>query len=139
MAKDRTRSIDALNALARTNGLGIDARKKLTPVQIEETSKWCEREEELSLRLARSEAARRVKHSLALGEQLKSNEPTLDELVKVSEAAPLLEEKGFRAVTAAKYLVAWSHEGRVRGQAAFACLAGVNPIPRPRETPRGTG
>ena len=129
MTKDRTRSVNALNALVRTNDLGIDARRKLTPVQIEETSRWREREEELALRIARAEAVRLAKHIMALGEQLKSNEQKLDELVKVSEAAPLLEEKGFRAVTAAKCLVAWSHEGRVRSEAAFACLAGVNPIP----------
>jgi transposase len=49
--------------------------------------------------------------------------------VKVSEAAPLLDEKGFRATSAAKCLAAWSHEGRVRNEAAFASLAGVNPIP----------
>lgn len=53
-----------------------------------------------------------------LGEQLKSNEQKLDELVKVSEAAPLLEEKGFQVVAAAKCLVAWSHEGWVRSEAA---------------------
>lgn len=129
MSKDRTRSINALNALARTNDLGIDARRKLTPVQIEDISKWREREEELASSIARAEAVRLAKHILDLGEQLTSNEQKLDELVKVSEAAPLLEEKGFRAVTAAKCLVAWSHEGRVRSEAAFACLAGVNPIP----------
>ncbi|MGB9036711.1 MAG: IS110 family transposase [Paeniglutamicibacter sp.] len=129
MSNDRTRSINALNALVRSNDLGIDARRKLTPVQIEETSRWREREEELALGIARAEAVRLAKHVLDLEEQLKSNEQKLDELVKVSEAAPLLEEKGFRAVTAAKCLVAWSHEGRVRSEAAFACLAGVNPIP----------
>lgn len=129
MAKDRTRSVNALNALVRTNDLGIDARRKLTPPQIEEVSRWREREEELALSIARAEAVRLAKHILDLDEQLKSNEQKLDELVKVSEAAPLLEEKGFRAVTAAKCLVAWSHEGRVRSEAAFACLAGVNPIP----------
>ena len=37
----------------------------------------------------------------------------------------------FRAVSAAKCLVACSHEGRVRSEAAFACLAGVNPAPAP--------
>ena len=79
--------------------------------------------------IARAEAVRLAKHVLDLEEQLKSNEQKLDELVKVSEAAPLLDEKGFRAVTAAKCVVAWSHEGRVRSEAAFACLAGVNPIP----------
>lgn len=129
MTKDRTRSVNALNALARSNDLGIDARRKLTPVQVEEISRWREREEELASGIARAEAVRLAKHVLDLDGQLKSNEQKLDELVKVSEAAPLLEEKGFRAVTAAKCLVAWSHEGRVRSEAAFACLAGVNPIP----------
>jgi len=129
ISKDRTRSINALNALARSNGLGIDARNKLTAAQIEEISRWREREEELALSIARAEAIRLAKNILNLEQQLKSNEKQLGELVKVSEAAPLLEEKGFKAVTAAKCLVAWSHEGRVRSEAAFACLAGVNPIP----------
>lgn len=129
MSKGRTRSINALNALARSNDLGVDARRKLTSAQIKEISLWREREEELALGIARAEAIRLAKHILDLGEQLKSNEQKLDELVKVSEAAPLLEEQGFQAVTAAKCLVAWSHEGRVRSEAAFACLAGVNPIP----------
>ena len=129
MAKDKTRSINALNALVRSNDLGIDARKKLTPAQVEEISRWREREEELALSIGRAEAVRLAKHILNLVEALNANEQKLDELVKVSEAAPLLEEKGFQAVTAAKCLVAWSHEGRVRSEAAFACLAGVNPIP----------
>lgn len=83
----------------------------------------------MALGIARSEAVRLAKHVLDLVEQLQANEQKLDELVKVSEAAPLLEVKGFRAVIAAKCLVAWSHEGRIRDEAAFACLAGVNPIP----------
>jgi transposase len=81
------------------------------------------------LGISRAEAVRLAKHILGLDEQLKTNEKQLDELVTVSEAAPLLEETGFQAVTAAKCLVAWSHEGRVRSEASFACLAGVNPIP----------
>lgn len=129
MSKDSTRSINALNALVRGNDLGINARRKLTPVQVEEISRWREREEELALGIARAEAVRLAKHVLDLGEQLKSNEQKLDELVKVREAAPILEEKGFQAVTATKCLMAWSHEGRVRSEAAFSCLAGVNPIP----------
>lgn len=32
-------------------------------------------------------------------------------------------------MTAAIALTAWSYPGRVRSEAAFACLAGVNPIP----------
>lgn len=58
-----------------------------------------------------------------------ANEKRLDELIKVSGAAPLLKEKGFGAISAAKCLTAWSREGRVRDEAAFASLAGVNPIP----------
>ncbi|MGP5600791.1 IS110 family transposase, partial [Glutamicibacter arilaitensis] len=123
MAKDRTRSVNALNAMVRSNGLGIDARKKLTGGQIAEVSRWREREEELSMRIARSEAVRLAKHILDLDQQLAANEQQLDELVRVSEAAPLLDETGFKAITVAKCFVAWSHEGRVRNEAAFACLA----------------
>lgn len=129
MSKDRTRSINALNALVRSNELGIDARKKLTADQVGEICRWREREEELSLSIARFEAVRLAKHILDLDKHLEANEKSLDELVKVSEAAPLLQEMGFRAIAAAKCFVAWSHEGRVRDEAAFASLAGVNPIP----------
>ena len=118
-----------LNALVRSNNLGIDARRKLTGIQIAEIRRWREREEELSLRIARSEPVRLAKHILDLDQQLMANEQQLDELVKASEPAPLLHETGFKAITAAKCFVAWSHEGRVRDEAAFACLAGVNPIP----------
>jgi transposase len=41
----------------------------------------------------------------------------------------LLTQPGVGPVTAATLLVAWSHPGRLRSEAAFAALAGVNPIP----------
>ena len=41
----------------------------------------------------------------------------------------LLEKTGIGPMTAAIAPTAWSHPGRVRSEAAFACLAGVNPIP----------
>lgn len=135
MAKDKTRSMNARNALVRGAGLGIDALRKLTPTQVEEISRWREREEELALAIGRTEAVRLAKHVLNLEDQLQANEQKLDELVKVSEAAVLLQITGFLAVTAAKCLVAWPHEGRVRDEAAFACLAGVNPIPPRRVIP----
>ncbi|MGZ1492640.1 transposase [Brevibacterium sediminis] len=47
----------------------------------------------------------------------------------VSEADPLLAEKGIGTVTLAICLAAWSHKGRIRSAAAFCSLAGVNPIP----------
>lgn len=129
MTKDRTRLVNALNALVRTNDLGIDARRALTGPQITQISRWRGRNEELSLSIARTEATRLATRILELDEQLTENEKQLAELVKVSEAAPLLAEVGFGAISAAKCLTAWSHHGRVRGEAAFASLAGVNPIP----------
>ncbi|MGJ3404933.1 IS110 family transposase [Glutamicibacter sp. Je.9.36] len=129
MTHDRTRTVNALNALVRANPLGVDARQKLAVTQIGEISRWREREEELSLRIARAEAVRLAKHVDTLDEQLKNNEIQLDELVRASEAAELLNETGFKAITAAKCLAAWSHAGRVRSEAAFAALAGTSPIP----------
>ena len=53
----------------------------------------------------------------------------IGELVDASPAAGLPEETGIGPITAATVLVAWSHPGRVRDEAAFAALAGVSPIP----------
>ncbi len=129
MTKDRTRTVNALTALLRSNDLGCDARKALSKTQIVEVSKWRSRNEELSLSIARGEAIRLAKHVLELDTQLADNERQLTELVHISEAAPLLEETGFQAISAAKCLAAWSHHGRITTDAEFASLAGVNPIP----------
>ena len=48
----------------------------------------------------------------------------------VAQVAPqLLDEMGVGVVTAAQLVVSWSHQGRVRSEAAFASLAGVSPLP----------
>jgi transposase len=48
----------------------------------------------------------------------------------VQQLAPqLLDEVGVGPLTAAELLIAWSHHGRVRSEAAFAQMAGVAPIP----------
>lgn len=70
-------SINALNAVVRSNDLGIDARKKRTPAQIEELSRWREREQELALGIAWAKAVRLAKHILDLEEQQQSNEKQL--------------------------------------------------------------
>jgi transposase len=44
-------------------------------------------------------------------------------------APRLLNEPGVGPIVAAQLIVAWSHPGRVRSEAAFARLAGVAPIP----------
>jgi transposase len=51
-------------------------------------------------------------------------------LAHVRSLAPqLLDEPGVGPIVAAQLLVAWSHRGRVRSEAAFARLAGVAPLP----------
>lgn len=126
MDKDRTRSINTLNALVRGNHLSIDARKKLTDTQITEVSKWRSREEELSLSIARPEAVRLAKHVLELTEQLTANEQQL-------------EETGFRAISAAKRLP----RGRTRAGSAARRHSPPWPerirSPRPPGTRSGTG
>lgn len=93
MARDRTRSVNALTAILRSKDLGLDARKALSRTQISEVSKWRDRNEELSLPVARAEAIRLAKHIRELDGQLTENKGQLEELVKVSQATPLLQEK----------------------------------------------
>jgi len=48
----------------------------------------------------------------------------------VTQLAPeLLDEPGVGPISAAQLLLAWSHQGRLRSEAAFARLAGAAPIP----------
>ena len=48
----------------------------------------------------------------------------------VRAVAPwLLEVPGVGPLSAAQVLISWSHAGRFRSEAAFAALAGANPIP----------
>src|SRR5699024_10938364 len=69
MTTDRTRAVNALTALLRSNDLGMDARKTLVKTQIVEVSKWRTRNEELSMSVARAEAVRLAKHATDLEEQ----------------------------------------------------------------------
>jgi transposase len=52
----------------------------------------------------------------------------LERLV-VATAPWLLELPGIGPISAAQVLISWSHAGRLRSEAAFAALAGANPIP----------
>jgi transposase len=63
-----------------------------------------------------------------LDQTLADNLKQLRDLVAVMCPA-LLDQPGVGPVTAAVALAAWSHKGRLRNEAAFAALAGVNPIP----------
>jgi transposase len=103
---ERTAAINALTALLRVAELGVDARRALT-----------------------GEAVRLAKRVLAADQEIASNAKQMTALLNSSPARKLLDQPGIGPVTAAVTLAAWSHPGRVRSEAAFASLAGVNPIP----------
>src|SRR5207244_9877604 len=44
-------------------------------------------------------------------------------------APALLAEPGIGPIAAAQVVIAWSHQGRVRSEAAFARLGGAAPLP----------
>lgn len=65
---------------------------------------------------------------LAADQQANDLEREVSKLV--GQLAPaLLEQPGVGPVVAAQVLLAWSHPGRVRSEAAFAMLGGAAPIP----------
>lgn len=133
MTGERTACLNALIALLQIVDLGIDARKPSTGQQIAEASRWRTRAEDLATATARAEATRLAKRIVALEEELAANHKGMEALVRATPAAGLPDKAGIGPVTAAIAITAWSHPGRVRSEAAFACLAGVNPIPALRE------
>ncbi|WP_345530359.1 IS110 family transposase, partial [Nocardioides endophyticus] len=128
MTTERTRAINALNALLRVHDLGIDARRKVSRPTIRTIATWRTRKNDtLALTTARAEAIRLATRILALDEEANTNERTL--LTVVKDAAPtLLDLLGVGPVNAAIVLTAWSHPGRVRNEAGFAKLGGVCPL-----------
>jgi transposase len=138
MTAERTATVNALTALLRVAAPGIDARKPLTTSQIGEVARWRARVEDLATITARAEAVRLAKRVVDLNEELTANQVQMIDLIRASKAAVLLEKTGIGPVTVAVVYTAWSHAGRVRSEAAFAALAGVNRSPPPQETPLGT-
>lgn len=129
MTTERTSLVNALTALVRSVDLDIDARRPLSTSQIVQIAKWRERGEDIARAVARAEAVRLAKRVATLNEELRNNTSKMTELVKQSPASGLLDKPGIGPVTAAVALTTWSHDGRLRDEAAFASLAGVNPIP----------
>jgi transposase len=128
MNNERTRHTNALTALIRTASLGVDARKPLTTSQITTIASWRSRDEAPALAVCRREATRMAKRIKDLDDELADNRRRLDALT-VQEAPELIALPGVGPIVAAQVLIAWSHPGRVRSEAAFASLAGTCPIP----------
>ena len=69
--------------------------------------------------------AQRITH---LNNEIADHDRAMTTLLR--ETAPqLLDESGVGHVTAATFVLAWSHHGRCRTEAAFARLAGAAPVP----------
>ncbi|OIH94998.1 MULTISPECIES: transposase [unclassified Curtobacterium] len=78
--------------------------------------------------IARDEAVRLARDVIDLTGKLEANQDALR--LHVSALAPsVLDIAGVGPVSAAVFLTAYSHVGRVRSEAAFASLAGPAPIP----------
>jgi transposase len=125
---ERTRAVNALLALVRTIDLGIDARTPLTAGQISTIAAWRDRDEDATTATCRHEAVRLARRIRTLDADLASNRSDITELIE-QDTPQLLELTGVGAVVAASVLIAWSHPGRVRSDAALASLAGTCPIP----------
>lgn len=128
MTGERTAAVNALTALVRSVNPGAEARRPLSNRQIIEISRWRTHEEPLATATSRAETVRLARRIVALDEELATNHDSIDTLVHATPAAGLLDKTGVGPITAAICLTAWSNHGRVRSEAAFACLAGANPI-----------
>jgi transposase len=81
--------------------------------------------DEVAARLVLRTLARRIEAATVEADELER-----EILVHVRALAPeLLDEPGVGPIVAAQLIVAWSHRGRLRSEAAFARLAGVAPVP----------
>jgi transposase len=128
MGTERTKTINSLTALVRSVDLGVDARKALTGAQITTIAGWRTRDEDPAVAACRREAIRLASRIRGLGRDLAANMAELRQFT-AAEVPELLNLPGVGPVVAGTILLAWSHPGRVRSEAAFAALAGTSPIP----------
>jgi transposase len=128
MGTERTKIINTVTALVRSVDLGVDARKALTSAQITTITGWRPRDEDPATAACRREAIRLASRIRALDRDLAANMAELRQFT-AAEVPELLNLPGIGPVVAGTILLAWSHPGRVRSEAAFAALAGTSPIP----------
>jgi transposase len=127
----RTKAITHLKALLIS--APVDLRERLRHTGNEQLLSRCARlrssttanlEHRATVRALRASAQR----ALALTAEADTLETELAALI--ADLAPdLLTQPGVGPISAAQLLVAFSHHGRLRNEAAFAALAGAAPIP----------
>ncbi len=125
----RTSAINELKALLVT--APVDLRDQLRDLSTATQITKCARlrltapmSELTATKQALRSLARRIR---ALTTETDNLKKTISELVKAL-APHLLNQRGVGPITAAQVLIAWSHPGRYRNEAAFARLAGVAPL-----------
>jgi len=124
-------------ALGQLRGVIVTApdglREQLRGLPVGKLLERCSRLRQSSSASADEVATRLVLRSLARRIQaatVEAAELEQEILGHVRALAPrLLDEPGVGPIVAAQLIVAWSHRGRLRSEAAFARLAGVAPIP----------
>jgi transposase len=127
----RREAIGQLRGVIVTAGDGL--REELRRLPLGRLLERCSRLRRSSVMSADEVATRLVLRSLARRIQaatIEADELEQEILGHVRALAPrLLDEPGVGPIVAAQLLVAWSHPGRLRSEAAFARLAGVAPVP----------
>jgi hypothetical protein len=128
ITNERTAAINALIALLRVVDLGIDARGTLNTGRISEIAAWRARAEELSIGVARAEAVRLAKRVRTADRELGDLTRQMTALLNEPRRGPA-GPAGHRTRHRRDRLRCVVAPGRIRSEAAFASLAGVNPIP----------
>lgn len=128
---DRTRAMNALGHLVI--GAPDSMRRQLNHLKTDHLVERC-----AHLRISATQTSERratatamrstARRAIALAEEAAHLEAELRELVIQLGPASLLQEPGVGVVSAAQILCSWSHQGRIRSEAAFAMLAGVAPL-----------
>ena len=131
VVRARTAAINELKALVLT--APDELRQPLRGLTTKALTKRCASFRDASQRPIAERCARNTMRSIArriiaFNDEVKLHDDTIARLI--AEAAPqLIDEPGIGHVTAAMFIIAWSHPGRCRNEAAFARLAGVAPLP----------
>ncbi|WP_245712804.1 transposase [Micromonospora nigra] len=117
-----------MTALLRTVDLNVDARRALTTTTITTHRGLAHPRRGSGPCRLPSRAIRLARRIRALDAELAANHTALHEAVTM-QAPQLLDLTGVGAAVAATVLLAWSHPGHIRSDAAFAALAGASPLP----------